>query len=209
MATKCPLCSQRTAKRHCPAKAGKICPICCGTKREVEIDCPGDCVHLRKGRFSESDRHHHHDAHHHTAKFNQQFLYRNAAAVNGVAQSILEERVRAPGMVDKDVSEALEAVKATMKTLATGIHYETLPEGNTVATGLYRRIKSILEASMQPQGPAHDALRVSDIPELIDFLMVTAQSRSSGRPRSRQYLDWLASVAPEPPKEEPRQIIVP
>ena len=32
MAAKCPLCNTRAAKRHCPAKATKICPVCCGTK---------------------------------------------------------------------------------------------------------------------------------------------------------------------------------
>jgi hypothetical protein len=206
---KCPLCSQRVAKRHCPAKAAKICSICCGTKREVEIDCPGDCVHLRKGRSFESARDHQHHPRPSTPQFNQQFLYRNTAAINALAHAILEERVRAHGMVDQDVKDALDAVRATMKTLSSGIHYETLPEGSVASMGLYRRIKSVLEQLMQPQGPTVDALRVSDISELLDFLLVTAESRSSGRPRSRQYLDWLASVAPEPPREEASQIIVP
>ena len=206
---KCPLCSQRAAKRHCPAKAGKICSICCGTKREVEIDCPGDCVYLRKGRSFESSREHRHDARQPTPQFNQQFLYRNTGTINRVAQAILEERDRAPGMVDQDVRSALDALRATMKTLSSGIHYETLPEGSVASMGLYRRIKSALEQLMQPQGPTVDALRVSDIPELLDFLLVTAESRSSGRPRSRQYLDWLASVAPEPPPDEASRIIVP
>ncbi len=206
---KCPLCSQRMAKRHCPAKAAKICSICCGTKREVEIDCPGDCVYLRKGRSFESSREHRHDPGQPTPQFNQQFLYRNTAAINALAHAILEERVRTPGMVDQDVRDALDAVRATMKTLSSGIHYETLPEGNVASMGLYRVIKSVLEQLMQPQGPTVDALRVSDTPELLDFLLVTAESRSSGRPRSRQYLDWLASVAPGPTQEEASRIIVP
>ena len=206
---KCPLCSQRAAKRHCPAKGAKICSICCGTKREVEIDCPGDCVHLRKGRSFESAREHRHDPRHSTRQFNQQLLYRNTAAINALAHAILEERVRAPGMVDQDVRDALDAVRATMKTLSSGIHYDTLPEGSVASIGLYRRIKPVLEQLMQPQGLTVDALRVSDIAELLDFLLVTAESRSSGRPRSRQYLDWLASVTPEPPREAASQIIVP
>ena len=53
---KCLLCESRKGKRFCPAKAGQICPVCCGTKREVEIDCPSDCVYLHAGREYESSK---------------------------------------------------------------------------------------------------------------------------------------------------------
>ena len=43
----CPLCSNRRAKRACPSLGKKICAVCCGTKRNVEIRCPSDCIYLR------------------------------------------------------------------------------------------------------------------------------------------------------------------
>ena len=46
----CPICSKRKAKRFCPARTETICSICCGTEREVTIDCPSDCVHLVASR---------------------------------------------------------------------------------------------------------------------------------------------------------------
>ena len=46
----CPLCSTRPAKRQCPALNQAICPVCCGTKRLVEIRCPDDCVYLASSR---------------------------------------------------------------------------------------------------------------------------------------------------------------
>src|SRR5579875_3093926 len=46
----CPICQKRKAKRHCPAKSEMICAICCGTEREVTIDCPLDCPHLVASR---------------------------------------------------------------------------------------------------------------------------------------------------------------
>jgi hypothetical protein len=46
----CPICNKRKAKRQCPARAESICSICCGTEREVTIDCPSDCVHLVASR---------------------------------------------------------------------------------------------------------------------------------------------------------------
>ena len=48
--TKCPLCQQRAGKRSCPALGATICPVCCGTKRGVEIACPDSCPYLEAAR---------------------------------------------------------------------------------------------------------------------------------------------------------------
>jgi hypothetical protein len=42
----CPLCRTRKARRACPGVGQDICPVCCGTKRLVEIACPPTCVYL-------------------------------------------------------------------------------------------------------------------------------------------------------------------
>ena len=47
---KCLICEKRKGKRHCPAKNGYICPVCCGEKRGVEIDCPLDCTYYVEGQ---------------------------------------------------------------------------------------------------------------------------------------------------------------
>ena len=206
---KCPLCSRRVAKRHCPAKATKICSVCCGTKREVEIDCPSDCTHLQKGRFYEASRQVQQRSVTPPREFSPQFLRKHATAITVIAVAVLEERAQIPAMVDQEARDAFEALKATMKTLSAGIYYETLPEGSSASIALFRRVQSALEHLMQPQGPAHDALRVSDVPELLDFMIATAQTHSSGRPRSRQYLDWLAVMVPVPERDAPSRLIVP
>jgi hypothetical protein len=46
----CPLCGVRRAKRSCPGVGQQICPVCCGTKRLTEINCPPDCVYLASAR---------------------------------------------------------------------------------------------------------------------------------------------------------------
>lgn len=45
-AMSCPLCQQRRARRRCPALGRAICAVCCGSKRQVEIDCPPGCGYL-------------------------------------------------------------------------------------------------------------------------------------------------------------------
>jgi hypothetical protein len=47
---RCPLCDTRTARRACPALGRDICPVCCGTKRQVEIRCPDSCAYLSTSR---------------------------------------------------------------------------------------------------------------------------------------------------------------
>jgi hypothetical protein len=42
----CPLCRERRARRQCPALGRGICAVCCGSKRQVEINCPPDCGYL-------------------------------------------------------------------------------------------------------------------------------------------------------------------
>jgi len=47
---KCDSCNSRKGKRNCPALAGSICSQCCGSKQEVEINCPKDCFYLAKAK---------------------------------------------------------------------------------------------------------------------------------------------------------------
>ena len=204
---KCPLCTHRSAKRFCPAKAVRICSICCGTKREIEIDCPSDCSYLQAGRRYEVRQGP-------TGKppqreFSQQFRHRCGGAITVLAQSVLAERSENPSLLDSDVRAAFEALQATMKTLEAGIHYETLPEGSAGAMGLYRRVQPLIDLMMKPQGVAYDALRAGDVPEVLDFIIVSADLHSGGRPKSRRYLDWLSSVAPVPAADNPDSLILP
>src|SRR5580692_1279770 len=46
----CVTCHKRKPKRYCPGVRGSICAICCGTEREVTVDCPFDCIYLRESR---------------------------------------------------------------------------------------------------------------------------------------------------------------
>ena len=201
MAAKCPLCSTRAAKRHCPAKATKICPVCCGTKREVEIDCPSDCTYLQTGRSFESERRPSRRASRPGRQFDEQFLYRYAPLLATLAKVIVEERNRTPHVVDQDAGQAYQALKSTLNTLSSGLYYETTPENNVVAASLFARMKAVFDEMMQPQedGPS---LKVTEALDVVDFMISTAEFHSSGRPRSRKYLDWLATMVPAAEKQE-------
>lgn len=53
---KCPKCGRRLAKRHCPGLKLDICHLCCGQKREKEINCFPECRYLVFGRTYQEKR---------------------------------------------------------------------------------------------------------------------------------------------------------
>ena len=53
---KCASCKTKKGKRNCPAFGEMICSLCCGTKKEKEIDCPVDCYFQSKAKEYASDR---------------------------------------------------------------------------------------------------------------------------------------------------------
>jgi hypothetical protein len=193
---RCPLCSERSGKRYCPAKGVQICAVCCGTKREVEIDCPSSCPYLQASRSYEAEKRLPDPqlaarAH----KFDDNFLHRYSQVLDVISRSVVEERVTSPWLVDNDVIEVYKNLSATMKTLSSGIYYESLPDG-PARISLFRRLKSVLDQLMQPgSAPDLDALKVSEALDVLDFLTFAAELNSSVRPKSRRYLDWLSSMA--------------
>jgi len=208
---RCPLCSVRSAKRFCPAKETTICPVCCGTKREIEIDCPSSCPHLKAGRSYEAEKRiPDADFAARIQSFDQDFLRRYSPVLDGLTRTVVEERLESPWLVDHDLVEVYKALSATMKTLSSGIYYETVPDG-PVRGSLFRRLKAALDNFMQPdlQGQ-QSVLKVSESLQILEFLTLAATANSGTRPKSRQYLDWLTSVSGVPGStEQSTPLIVP
>ena len=210
MAT-CPLCSERAAKRYCPAKDTKICAVCCGTKREIEIDCPSSCSYLKASRSYESEKPiPDPEVAAKAQQFGADFVAQHHALLDILTLAIVEERMNSDWLVDNDVIEVLKALKATMKTLSGGIYYEALPEG-PIRQALFRRVKEILDHLMEVD-PAADrpVLKVSEAMDVLDFLTFVAEANSSVRPKSRRYLDWISErFAARMQAQQPSGLIIP
>jgi hypothetical protein len=189
----CPLCTTRSGKRYCPAIAEPICAVCCGTKREIEIDCPSTCSYLKASREYELDKPLPDPQL--AAKmqsYDARFVERINPVLEVLNRAILEEHLGSKLLVDNDVIEVLKSLQATMKTLSSGIYYDSSPEGS-VRQSLFRRIKAVLDELMQPAtGVVHSVLKVTEAVDILDFLTLLVLANSSVRPKSRRYLDWLA-----------------
>src|SRR5262249_41229704 len=128
------------------------------------------------------------------------------ATVNG---NVVEERMSSPWLVDNDVIEVYKALGSTMRTLSSGIYYESLPEA-TVLLSLFRRLKDVFDELMKPDTASdHPVLKASEAVQVLEFLALVAQLNSSIRPRSRRYLDWIAETFGYPQPQQSSGLIIP
>lgn len=211
---KCPLCRTRKAKRFCPAKRVHICPVCCGTKREVEIDCTPDCVYLHSGREYEQSL---------KAKqgtrvalterlWSRSFQARNFKTLMGLWSTIDQARFEYPTLVDTDAREVLDRLVRTYQTLAGGIYYDHVPDTSTQKI-LYGSLKSFLEQQQKPEDLSVSAPKTSDLLDCLQLSVEMAALTDQSRPRSRAFLDRLREIVAEatqktsPADSQPRIVL--
>jgi hypothetical protein len=210
----CPICEKRKAERFCPAKGEKICAVCCGTEREVTIDCPSDCSYLISA-------HRYEDGHQRSLpadtplldeKIPQDIVYTHQQLMAALAFSIAKFCAVQPVAVDTDVLAAIQALAQTYKTLSSGIIYEKPPDAPLPRELYAALIAFITEVKKQQAERANStALKDMDLFYLWVFLYRMGLLRTNGRPRSRRFIEFLRSQFPQAPelKREESRIIVP
>jgi hypothetical protein len=210
----CPICEKRKPERFCPAKGEKICAVCCGTGREVTIDCPSDCSHLVAA-------HRYEDEHQRSLpadtplldeKIPQDLVYTHQQLMAALAFSIAKFCTVNPGTVDADVLAAIHSLAQTYKTLSSGIIYEKPPDA-PLPRELYAALVTFVAEVRKQQAERADsaALKDMDLFYLWVFLYRMGLLRTNGRPRSRRFIEFLRSQFPQSPelKREESHIIVP
>lgn len=210
----CPICEKRKAERFCPAKAEKICAVCCGTEREVTIDCPADCAYLIAAHRYENE--HPRSIPGDTPLLNetipQDIIYTYQQLMAAVAFSIAKFCAAHSAAVDNDVLAALQALAQTYKTLSSGIIYEQPPDA-PLPHELYVKLTAFLGEvkKQQVERASSSSFKDVDVFYVLVFLYKMGLLRTNGRSRSRCFIEFLRgqfSQAPELQREEPR-IVVP
>jgi hypothetical protein len=210
----CPICEKRKAARFCPAKAEKICALCCGTEREVTIDCPADCAYLLTAHRYESEhpRSIPADTPLLEQKIPQDIVYTHQQLMAALAFAIAKFCAAQPSATDPDVLAALVALAQTYKTLTSGIVYERPPDA-PLPRELYGALTAFLAEikKQQAERASSGSLKDSQVFYLLVFLYRMGLLRTNGRPRSRQFIEFLRGQFPQAPefKREESRIIVP
>jgi hypothetical protein len=210
----CPICEKRKAVRFCPTKGEKICAVCCGTEREVTIDCPSDCSYLVAA-------HRYEDGHQRSLpadtplldeKIPQDIVYTHQPLMAAVAFSIAKFCTLQPATVDTDVLAAIQALAQTHKTLSSGIIYEQPPQA-PLQRELYAALMAFISEVQKDQAESAGsvALKDSEVFYLLVFLYRMGLLRTNGRPRSRRFIEFLRGQFPQSAElqHEESRIIVP
>lgn len=216
----CAICETRKEKRFCLAVHGRICPQCCGEQREVTLDCPSECVYLQQARQHEKPR---------AAddlkdanlflqvEVGDQFIYEQEHLLLGLTFALAKAARANPSLNDRDLISALTSLAGSYETLVnSGLHYEspvTSLGQQAVADEVQKMVKEYREAEQKHVG--YSRLRDSDVLRALVFLVRMAYGRTSGRPKSRAFLDFLYAQFPEKksgiasPEEAGSRIVVP
>jgi hypothetical protein len=203
----CAICEERKEKRFCPAVHGKICPQCCGEQREVTLDCPSDCPYLlqarqqarertttQNGRPSEQDR----EALFPDFEIAEQFLYEREELILGLSFALAKSARSDRSLTDRDLIAAVGSLAKSYQTLVnSNLIYEP-PTANVALQAIAREVQTMVrefrEAEQQHTG--HTRLRDSEVLKALVFLLRMSLARTSGRPKSRAFIDFLFEQFP-------------
>jgi hypothetical protein len=198
----CAICEIRKEKRFCPAVHGRICPQCCGEQREVTLDCPSDCPYLRQAREHEKPRSA--DQFEPGSLFlqieiSEQFTYEREHLLMGLSYALTKAAQADRSLNDCDLIAALSAMCTSYERLVnSGLHYEQPLTGAArlaVAAQIEEMVKQFREAEHKQLG--YSNLRDGDVLKALVFLLRLAHGRTSGRPKSRAFIDFLFAQFPE------------
>jgi hypothetical protein len=208
----CPICANRKPQRFCPAKGETICAVCCGTEREVTIDCPSDCTYLQRARRQDAANRKPmswKDLPLSDVRIPPDFVDEHRELIAALSLSLLEFARHNAVLHDADVAEALAALAGTYRTLTSGLYYENPPAGG-IPRALYSHIAQFLEKLKKERAEAagFPAVKDSEIFHMLVFFLRFEKSFTTGRPRSRAFLDYVREHFPSAKEAEDAPRIV-
>jgi len=199
---------------------GRICPQCCGEQREVTLDCPSDCPYLQQAREHEKPRSA--DQIDAAGLFLQvelpdQFMYEKEHLLMGLTFALAKSARADRSLHDQDLIATLGMLaKSYERRITSGLHYEqplTSESQRRAAIEVENMIKEYREAEQKHMG--YSTLKDSEVLKALVFLVRLATGRTSGRPKSRAFVDFLFAQFPErespvlTPQEAGSRIILP
>jgi hypothetical protein len=210
----CAICETRRPRRFCPGVRGDICSVCCGTEREVSVDCPFECEYLQESRR--------HDkgvpidpatVPNRDIPVTERFVEEHQHLLTFIGNVVAGSALDTPGAVDYDVREALEGLIRTYRTLASGVYYESVPP-NPLAAAIYHGVQNALASyrEREQQELGMSRTRDADILGILAFLQRVELDRNNGRRRGRAFLDSLRAFYSErdnSPAPAPSSLILP
>jgi hypothetical protein len=186
----------------------------------VTLDCPSECPYLQQAREHEKPRSA--DQIDHAGLFLQievsdQFMYEKEHLLMGLTYALAKAARTDRSLHDQDLISALSMLATSYeRRINSGLHYEqrlTSDSQRHAAAEVETMVKEYRDAEQKHTG--HSTLRDSDVLKALVFLSRLAHGRTSGRPKSRAFVEFLFAQFPEKesavvtPQESGSRIILP
>ena len=181
---------------------GKICAVCCGTEREVTLDCPSTCEYLQEARkhekpreLSDQDR----AALFPKIEVKQSFVYEREPLVVGLTYAIARAARLERSINDRDAIAAVSSLAKRYETMVgSGLLYAEQSANivqQRIADEMEKMIAEYRELEQKHVGYA--TLRDSEVLQALVMIVRMGYGKTSGRPRSRAFLEFLFQRFPE------------
>jgi hypothetical protein len=180
----CAICSDRKGKRFCLAVHGRICPQCCGEQRELTLDCPSECPYLQQARQHEKPRQLE-DAPPQEVfpkiELSDEFLRDREPVISGILQTL----------------GRLSRSDRSLTDRGSGLVYEQVPP-SLAQQALIEAVRQLLEEFRQVEREhlGHSTLKDAEVLKVLVLTLRLAHINTSGRPRSRGFLEFLHQQFP-------------
>jgi hypothetical protein len=202
----------------------------------VTLDCPSDCPYLLqarehatahnkngdsakadKERPGERDR----EALFPEVEITEQFLYEREELILGLSFALAKSARADRSLMDRDLIAALSSLVKSYQTLVNSSLIYEPPTANVALQNIIRDIAREVDAMVrefrqaEQQHIGHTRLRDSDVLKALVFLLRLSLGRTSGRPKSRAFVDFLFAQFPENhsaiarPEEAGSRIVIP
>ena len=203
----CALCEERKEKRFCPALHAKICPQCCGEQREVTLDCPSDCSYLLQARAQLGERGRvtgvqtvaEREVLFPAVEIPEQFLYEREELILGLSFALAKSARVDRTLTDRDLISTVSSLAKSYQMLVNSSLIYEQPTANLAHQAVTREVETMVKEfrEAEKQNIGHTRLRDSDVLRALVFLLRLAYGRTSGRPKSRAFVDFLFGQFPE------------
>jgi hypothetical protein len=133
-----------------------------------------------------------------SVEIGQQFLYEHEHLILGLSFALSQAARADRALTDNDLIGALSALAKSYETLVhSGLHYETplpAPRQQAVSGEIQKMVREYRETEQKHMGFVR--LRDPEILRALVFLVRMAHTRTSGRPKSRAFVDFLMQQFP-------------
>jgi hypothetical protein len=147
----------------------------------------------------------------------EQFLYEHEHLLMGLSYALAKSAQSDRAITDADLIAALTSMIRTQETLVnSGLHYDT-PISNLSQQAVVAEVQGMLKGYRQTEQEqlGYSRLRDSDVLGALVLLVRTGHAHTSGRPKSRAFVDFVLSQFPEKqtaltaPEQAGNRIIIP